>query len=1106
MPIFRLLGAKRHFIVIVSSIVVWMLAGFSPDQKPSDVKQAEQIFGTGERLYAEGKYKQAADTFAVAAALFQELNKPIEHVRSANLQAECLSNLGQCDLAGTLLQRSLEIIKRQTASNPAVLADTYYYLSRHAGGCARKFDDAIVLMQKSLAIKRDIYRKNDPSLAFDYTFLGYTYNSKGRYDSALIYLDQAMEIRSKTLEPDDIETSHTLFNLAASYEGKSDLEKALTVNLKALQIRSKKLGSSHASVANSINSIGRIYRKLGNNERALEYYRQALEIRKNTLGATHPNVAGSYYEIGNLYGNISNYHAAIEYIQQGNRILESNSQVSNDVLPTYQAFAGKMYGLTGQVENAKAHIQKGIDLAEKKLPATHPYRAIVYNIAGEYYGEIGDVDKQSAFFKKAITIYQSSYGAESEREADVLSKMASTHARLGHTKEALKLYGEALPMYTAKLGEQNPKVATVHLGIGDVQTRISNFSEAEKAYQLALQTASAATRGAKILYIPADQVENKPLALKIVRSEAQMLHRLSQTLAEPAKTQTSSLLAYHHALQLSDEMAQEYNNDATRIQLEKERREMFASAMNVLWELSTTPSRDSLILQEAFTIAEKSKAALLLENTKDQRAKTMAGVPDSLVERERDLRIELAYYKTNLYQARKNKDTAATTMFEKNTFDSERKLERFKSKLERDFPAYFKLKYVNSDVSLANLQRQLPANTMLLEYFVDDSSIYCFQISNNKAQLKKQTFDRSFKNTVAGYQKSLTDARFIVSNPETADSLYLSTARSLFSLLMIPKPSGNVTQKLIIIPDDFLAQFNFGTLLYEDTNGNNYTTFPYLNNRYIVSYAYSAAFLDKTAQASKRRNDTFAGFAPSYNQGDYNDIDSMVHPMTALAVRSGTISLPGATQEVNLISELMRGESWIDEEATETNFKKYGSEYGIIHLAMHSLLNDEEPRYSELLFNNRRDNENDGYLTIAEIYNLKLNAQLVVLSACSSGFGKIQHGDGPISLSRAFSYAGCPSVVMSLWKVPDQITTNIMKNFYENLTEGLSKDDALRAAQMKFVSVNTDPLYRHPYYWAGFVVIGDTSPLESKSYIYYYISGVLLVMAGVVFMRRRRKR
>lgn len=1057
-------------------MIEWILAGSSLLQTPTDIKLAEQFFAAGERLYAEGKYSEAADTLARSVKIFQQLEGPAQEIRSVNLQAECYSNLGRCDEARALLTSSLS--KAEAVADPQLTADTYYYLSRHAGGCARRFDEAIGLMRKSTNIKTGIYGADDPALAFDYTFLGYIYNSKGKYDSALIYLDQAMKIRTTHLKEDDIETSHTLFNLAASYEGKSQLGKALEVNLKALKIRTAKLAPSHATVANSLNSIGRVYRKLGNQERALEYYRQALEIRKSSLGASHPNVAGSYYEIGNLYGNISNYHAAIEYIQQGNRILESNMQVSNDVLTTYLAYAGKLYGLVGENSNAKLHITKAVDLAEKKLSPTHPYRAVVYNIAGEYYGEIGDTGKQSEFFRKAIAIYRASYGEGSEREADVISKMALTHANLDHTSEALKLYRDALKIYSTKLGPENPKTATVYLGIGDAFADEGNNSEALNAYALAAKSAGN---------------NNKPLLLKITRSLARATREVSGARA---------LAEYRAALRLVDEIALGYHNDAARVQLEKERRALFNESMDVAWQLYK--GNDDSILREAFVMSERSKAALLLENTRDQQAKTIAGVPDSLVEKERDLRIELAFYETSLYQAEKVQDSTSAKAFEKNIFDIQRDLEGFKSQLERNFPAYFKLKFTKTDPDLATVRRSLPPQTTLLHYFVGNSWIYCFQVTHDSTRFNRRPLDSGLKNAVADYQKSLTDFHFIMNNPAKADSMYLSTSRALFSLLMIPASTPDDRRKLIIVPDDFLAQFNFGTLLCDEISGTDYGALPYLNKRYVISYAYSTAFLDDLVRGGKSMRDNFAGFAPSYDQEDFSTADTLTHPLTAMVVRSGNLPLPGAAKEVDLISKMMRGKSWINEEATETNFKKYSGDYGVLHLAMHSLLNNEEPRYSELLFNHSNDSENDGYLTIAEIYNLRLNAQLVVLSACNSGFGKIQHGEGPISLSRAFTYAGCPSVVMSLWKVPDLITTSIMTKFYENLTDGMDKDEALRTAQQEFLRENTDPLYRHPYYWAGFVVMGDTEPLERSTGLGYYLLGLSVFLAGLLFALTRR--
>jgi CHAT domain-containing protein len=126
-----------------------------------------------------------------------------------------------------------------------------------------------------------------------------------------------------------------------------------------------------------------------------------------------------------------------------------------------------------------------------------------------------------------------------------------------------------------------------------------------------------------------------------------------------------------------------------------------------------------------------------------------------------------------------------------------------------------------------------------------------------------------------------------------------------------------------------------------------------------------------------------------------------------------------------------------------------------------------------------------------------------VLSACSSGFGKIQQGEGPISIARAFSYAGCPSVVMSLWKIPDEVTSAIMKDFYRELKNGKQKDEALRLAQLKFLNETGDPLYHHPYFWSGLVVMGNTDPLPKEFPMWIVYGGIALAVV-IIFLARRK--
>jgi len=221
---------------------------------------------------------------------------------------------------------------------------------------------------------------------------------------------------------------------------------------------------------------------------------------------------------------------------------------------------------------------------------------------------------------------------------------------------------------------------------------------------------------------------------------------------------------------------------------------------------------------------------------------------------------------------------------------------------------------------------------------------------------------------------------------------------------------------------------------------------------------------------------------------------------------SNGFTLPGAIEEVKTISNIMSGQHWIGRTASESSFKQNAGNFKILHLATHGLMDDKNPLLSELLFNS--DSINDGFLSINEIYNLKLNAELAVLSACNTGYGEVLQGEGNMSISRAFSYAGCPSVITSLWKVPDDITKKLMVSLYQNLSNNQSKGASLRGAKLAYLKTVDDSFNAHPYYWAGFVLMGDSHNIELKSpntSIVYWFLGFVFILSCIGIIRNKIK-
>ena len=222
-------------------------------------------------------------------------------------------------------------------------------------------------------------------------------------------------------------------------------------------------------------------------------------------------------------------------------------------------------------------------------------------------------------------------------------------------------------------------------------------------------------------------------------------------------------------------------------------------------------------------------------------------------------------------------------------------------------------------------------------------------------------------------------------------------------------------------------------------------------------------------------------------------------------------SIPSSLTEVKKIKKLVSGDIFMDEQAGKKVFMDEAKKYPIIHLATHSSINNYNPLKSEIFFYNNKDQTfTNNSIKFEELYGLKLNSELVTLSACETGIGKEVKGRGILSLSNALNYAGVSSTVMSLWKVPDKETEQIMVSFYKHLKNGETKDKALQNAKLDYLNTTSDQALKHPYYWAGFVISGDASPIKIDTpsiHLIWLVSGILVLIGlGLYFIKRNYKK
>jgi len=1054
----------------------------------------------GKKFYYDGKYDSAVNVLKQASYFFRQKNDYRQVLEAEYLIGENLANINKCDSAILIIDDALERCLERFGTVDSLTAKGYYYLARANGGCARKFRKAVSLLEKSKEINQNIYGEGS-QVALDYNAMGNFYDFLGKQDSALYYLNKALEIWNQTDRIDSLGLSHTYAYASSALLEQGEFKKSLESARKALEIRESILIEYHPTISNSMSQMGSIYMGIGNYEQALHYLMKSLEMRKETLGKDHANVAASYYLIGDLHSRLFDYRKAIFFIEQGNLIIAEKYGEELPVLHTWYAYLGKIYGMAGEYEKAEEILTYAQKLAET-VPQGNVYRGFVYRVFSEYYAEKEDIINQISYIEKSLEIYG---GKSSEREASLLMSLGKANFKASLFEEASRNYNRALDIYEAR-EEKNISLSELYRDIGDLKSVTEKYEEALEFYLKSLNIISLDSVFDDVS-VDINTLTHKPFALGVVQRISQTYRKCYQQTSD-LQCLKESLRRDQLAITFIDHIFSSYQLEISKAQLEVDNRDVFEHALTNAYELYQATG-DPQYKQVAFELMEKSKAPILLSKLREDEAKSIYRIPDSILEKERDIRIELSYYKEQLRKAKEKDSAVLISRYQRLVFDTRNTFESLKDQLKSDFPDYHIYKYSNEVIPLTELRKAIDHETTILEYFESDSSLYCFVVSDSDFEMIKLPISSQFPEALANYHQSLTDHHLILSEPKRADSLYVYSASYLYDVLIRPLASriSDKIKKLILISDGRLSQVNFSTFLSQQPTIDvlAYESLDYLLKDFSISYAYSATL--NFNHSSVDTDFSFAGFAPSYNPLSYVNVDSMNHPMTYQLVREGELPIPGAVSEVTMISDLLGGRSWINKDASESAFKKNVDKYSIIHLAMHSLLNDQEPEYSELLFNHEEDSLNDGYLSINEIYNLDLNANMVVLSACSSGSGKISVGEGPISFSRAFSYAGCPSVIMSMWKLPDEATREIMFTFYEHIKSGNSKDEALQKAQLAYLGTTEDPLYQHPFFWGSFVVLGDTKPLKLHSSFNWYFAAFSAILGiGLLLIFRRRIR
>jgi CHAT domain-containing protein len=441
-----------------------------------------------------------------------------------------------------------------------------------------------------------------------------------------------------------------------------------------------------------------------------------------------------------------------------------------------------------------------------------------------------------------------------------------------------------------------------------------------------------------------------------------------------------------------------------------------------------------------------------------------------LVEEEQFIRAYITFLKKEL-QKRDSEDTR------QQLFEKEIELKKIREQLAAQYRQSNLFVVPQVDINTGNKKN-------IIKFNVTGNKLFKQRLHQGKLTYHKIDDYPTLKRDIEDYLRA-------INNLQTPVSTIKKKGTVLYNKLFTN--DFETIRPTVIIADDILHYLPFELLVKDNA---------YLLENHTISYASSFYFLNsKGKEGNVSRNKKAVFFAPEYS-GTVQE--------NQLALRDAAYTLSGAKEEVKQLSKLIAGRKYIGNQASKRNFKSLDPDISILHLAMHSNLNDGDPELSNLMFSNT---EEDYEMYISELYGMNFNADLAVLSACNTGIGGFKDGGNLVSIHQAFTIAGIPATIASLWHAPDHSTKEIMLSFYKNLQQGQDKAVALRQAKLDYLQQTTDENLQHPLYWAGFVLSGDDTPVELPTSSLWRqsrsIGGILLsilLITIVILVSKRRNR
>ena len=916
-----------------------------------------------------------------------------------------------------------------------------------------------------IRVKNFYHQASNDYQALDLQFeIGYCYYQIDSMAKARGAFREGLELASSSSDSVNVAYLHRGLGFIAEFENEYD--QAMIHYKNALAMAAGNRNENYLLRSKLFVDMGDVNTKTNDVWLARKYLELSVSELKDNLGEDRDELARPYGGLGNLYKSLNQYAEAETYYQNAILLRKRHRGENSLSLVWLYNESCEMYLFSNQLDKAMDAAKKAyeISLAQRGEESTRAIYSAT-NI-GTILLHQEKYEEALSFLTKTISLKEKYLKRDRRSLAESYLYVGQTYYHLNKTSLAKHFLRECLNKI-GTLFSKHKYISQAYLYLARIEAQQGNYIQALALNELSISTNILTEKSIPLEALNSDVYYlDLPSLVESLSQRADILRYESAQESNPAVLLKESIRFSVLSIDLINKARKEYANEQDRERIALTLNKSIKNSAETVWSLYQLTG-DVAEKETLLKISEENKASLLLSSLRRDWAHVSSGVPDSIDYALKSVQAQMDEIKSSI---------AVEPKAKQELWESLLKLRQEKQELsdymERHYPSLDLYTSTGNQIDSKSIQTNLIAqNEAFIEYLMGKEHLFIFMITKSDFHISTVPIETNLEEQLNSFTKVTYDRDYKIY--DLSNDLYEQLFYPVDEFLKVQHPS---VERVMIIPDEAI-----GLVPFQILNASSDPDRPqFLIDKYHIFNQISA----KIALQHKRS-------VGHQNQRNFLSI-------TPGKIEANMDPLIGAKGENAKLTQMFDGNISINGGITKQGFKEMAQGYKIIHFASHASENIDVPTASKILIDTNSQNRNNNFLHRYDILNMKLTPDLVTLSACNTGVGKVQKGEGILSLARAFTHAGAKSVVMSLWQVSDHTTYQIMVQFYKNLKKGLAKDQALRQAKLEYLR-NTDDYGAHPYYWAGFILTGNPEPINFEEGFSYKAQVATFFMAIFLF-------